>query len=291
MSRTASALTPALAAALVLASAPARAAWDLNLPPPVTPLAAQILDLHNLILWICVVIFIGVFGVMFYSTYAHRKSRGYRAAQFSHNTRLEILWSVIPAVILVVMAVPSTVTLIEMEDTTRSDLSVKITGYQWFWEYEYMDSGYSFYSRLSTPREQIENRAAKGEHYLLEVDNELVLPVGKKVRFVLTANDVIHAWWVPKLGIKKDAIPGYVSEMWAVIEKEGVYRGQCAELCGKDHGFMPIVVRAVSAAEFEAWLGERAASAAGAAETVTETVTIHPGAAVSDVDSTVTVGG
>ena len=262
--RRAGGLVTALAS--VLASGVARAEWGLNLPPPVTPVGAQILNLHNLIMLICAVIFVGVFSVMFYSIYAHRKSKGHRAATFSHNTKAEIAWSVVPALILIAMAVPSTTTLVDMEDTTRADMSVKIVGYQWFWHYEYMDRGYGFYSRLTTPRDQIENRAAKGDNYLLEVDNELVLPVGRKIRFVITANDVIHAWWVPELGVKKDAIPGYIREVWTYIEREGVYRGQCAELCGKDHGFMPIVVRAVSGEEFDAWLERQASSAAAPVE-------------------------
>lgn len=240
--------------ALGLASSTAFAEYGLNFQTPVTSVGHRILELHNLILIICVVIFVVVFGFMFYSIYAHRKSKGFKAAKFHDNVKLEVLWTVVPFLILVSMAIPSTATLIEMDDLSKSDLTVQITGYQWKWKYDYPDQGVSFFSNLSTPREQIENRAAKGEHYLLEVDNPLVLPVGKKVRFVVTANDVIHAWWVPALGVKKDAIPGFVNEMWARVDEPGVYRGQCAELCGKDHGYMPVVVQAVSQQDFDKWV-------------------------------------
>jgi cytochrome c oxidase subunit II len=236
------------------------AAWaeyGLNFKTPVTPLAHIEYDLHMLILWVCVVIFVLVFGVMFYSLYAHRKSKGAVAAKFSHSTTAEIIWTIIPIIILITMAVPSTYALIEMEDTTASDMTVKITGYQWKWRYEFIDHDVDFYSAMSTPRAQIENLEPKGENYLLEVDRHLVLPVGKKIRLLITANDVIHAWWVPELGAKKDAIPGFINEIWTYIDEPGTYRGQCAELCGKDHGFMPIVVDAVSQEDFEAWVKEQ----------------------------------
>jgi cytochrome c oxidase subunit 2 len=206
---------------------------------------------------------------MFYAIIVHRKSRGHKASKFHDNTILEIVWTVIPFVILVAMAIPSTATLIEMDDVGNSDLTVKVTGYQWKWKYDYLDQDVSFFSALTTPREQIDNKQAKGEHYLLEVDNPVVLPVGKKVRFLVTANDVIHAWWVPQLGLKKDAIPGYINQIWARIDEPGVYRGQCAELCGKDHGFMPIVVQAVSPEDFDKWVvaqKEKTISDAGAAD-------------------------
>ena len=251
-------------AALLTMAVPAKAEWGLNLPIPVTPIGHEILNLHNMIMVICAVIFVGVFGVMFYSLYAHRKSKGHQASQFSHSTKAEIVWSVIPALILVGMAIPSTATLIHMEDTTEADLTVKVTGYQWKWRYDYLDSGIHFYSNLSTPRAQILNIEEKSPNYLLEVDNELVLPVGKKVRFLITANDVIHAWWIPQFGVKKDAIPGFINEIWTRVDEPGTYRGQCAELCGKDHGFMPIVVKAVSEEEFEAWVAETAAAQAQA---------------------------
>ncbi len=245
------------AAAALFVPLGAYSEWGLNLPPPSTPVASRILDLHNAIMIVCLVIFVVVFGVMFYSLYAHRKSRGHQAHQFSHNSKLEVVWTVIPFLILVGMAVPSTATLLFMEDTTDSDLTVKITAYQWKWEYEYLDSDVSFFSNLSTPRAQIENREPKGENYLLEVDNPVVLPANRKIRFLMTSNDVIHAWWIPKFGVKKDAIPGYINEFWATIDEPGEYRGQCAELCGKDHGFMPIVADVRSPEEFDNWLAEQ----------------------------------
>lgn len=262
-----------LGVSMGLVSGLAFAEYGLNFPKPVTSVGHRILELHNLILLICVVIFVVVFGTMFYSVFAHRKSRGYKAATFSHNNKLEVVWTAIPFLILVGMAIPSTATLIEMDDVSKSDLTVKITGYQWKWKYEYPDQDISFFSNLSTPREQIDNKEKKGEHYLLEVDNPMVLPVGKKVRFVVTANDVIHAWWVPQMGVKKDAIPGFVNEMWARIDEPGTYRGQCAELCGKDHGFMPIVVQAVSQEEFDKWASLQKSKAAAAAADVGRTFT------------------
>jgi cytochrome c oxidase subunit 2 len=263
----------ALGVSLGLVSGLVFAEYGLNFPKPVTSVGQKILELHNLILLICVVIFVIVFGTMFYSVFAHRKSRGYKAATFSHNNKLEVVWTAIPFLILVGMAIPSTATLIEMDDVSKSDLTVKITGYQWKWKYEYPDQDISFFSTLATPRAQIENKEKKGEHYLLEVDNPLVLPVGKKVRFVVTANDVIHAWWVPQMGVKKDAIPGFINETWARIDEPGTYRGQCAELCGKDHGFMPIVVQAVSQEEFDKWASLQKSKAAAAAADVGRTFT------------------
>jgi cytochrome c oxidase subunit 2 len=224
-----------------------------------------------MILLICVIIFVIVFGVMFYSIFAHRKSRGYKPAKFHDNATLEVVWTVIPFLILVSMAIPSTATLLEMSDTSKSDLTIKITAYQWKWKYDYPDQDVGFFSTLTTPRDQIENKAAKGEHYLLEVDNPIVVPVGKKVRFLVTANDVIHAWWVPQLGVKKDAIPGFINEFWIRADEAGTFRGQCAELCGKDHGFMPIVVSAVSQEDFTKWVavqkGKAAAESAGSTKT------------------------
>ena len=228
-----------------------------NMPIGVTDISAKVFDLHMLIFWICVVIGIVVFGVMIISMIKHRKSVGHKAAQFHESTTAEIMWTLVPFVILVGMAVPATKVLIEMEDTSSADLTVKITGYQWMWHYDYLDEDVAFYSKLSTPREQIYNAQKKGAHYLLEVDNELVLPVGKKVRFLITSNDVLHAWWVPDLAVKKDAIPGFINESWAKIEKPGVYRGQCAELCGRDHAFMPIVVRAVAEDKYQQWVQEQ----------------------------------
>ncbi len=241
------------------------AEYALNFQAPATEIAREVFELHSLILKIVIVIFIAVFAVMFYSIFAHRKSRGHKAANFHESTTVEVIWTIIPFIILVSMAIPSTATLLKMDNTSGSEMTVKIVGYQWKWQYEYLDHDISFFSTLSTPRAQIENKEKKGENYLLEVDNHLVLPVGKKIRFVLTANDVIHAWWVPQLAIKKDAIPGYINEMWTKIDEPGIYRGQCAELCGKDHGFMPIVVEAVSQEDFNKWVSlqkDKAVSAA-----------------------------
>ena len=243
---------------LALASTSAFAAWDLNLPVGVTPISRIVYDLHMLILWICVAIGVVVFGIMFISIVRHRKAAGAQAARFHHSTFAEIAWTVIPIVILVSMAVPATTTLIEMEDTTDADLTVKVTGYQWKWKYEYIEDGVTVYSTLAaSSRQAIYEDPTKVENYLLEVDNHIVFPVDKKVRLLLTADDVIHAWWVPELGQKKDAIPGFINEIWTRVEEPGVYRGQCAELCGKDHGFMPIVVRAAPEEEYRAWVAEQ----------------------------------
>jgi cytochrome c oxidase subunit 2 len=240
--------------ALALIPGFATAEYGLNLQPPVSPVAHEIFGLHNMILIICLIIFVVVFSFMFYAIIMHRKSRGVKPAKFHDNSTIEIVWSVVPFLILVGMAIPSTATLLYMDDTSEADLTVKITGYQWKWQYEYPDHGISYFSNLSTPRDQIQNKVEKGEHYLLEVDEPMKVPVGKKVRFLITANDVIHAWWVPALGVKKDAIPGFINEVWTRVDEPGVYRGQCAEICGKDHGFMPIVVEAVEENEFNKWV-------------------------------------
>lgn len=253
----------ALGALFTALSTSALAVQPYNMPVGVTKISEEVYGLHMLVFWICVAIGIVVFGAMFYSILNHRKSKGRQAAQFHESTAVEVLWTVIPFAILVGTAIPASRTLIAMEDTSNADMTVKITGYQWKWQYDYLDHDISFFSNLATPRTQVYNKAPKDEHYLLEVDNELVVPVGQKIRFLLTANDVIHAWWVPELALKKDAIPGFINEMWTRIEKPGVYRGQCAELCGRDHGFMPIVVRAVSAEEFEQWAATKAAAKAG----------------------------
>lgn len=240
-------------------SAPAALASKWNLPVGVTETSREVYDLHMLIFWICVVIGIGVFGVMFYSVFAHRKSKGAKPADFHESTTVEIIWTVIPFVILIAMAIPAAGTLMRMEDVSGSEMTVKITGYQWLWEYEYLDSDIQFYSRLA-PESDAARQLDSGidpatvDNYLLDVDKRLVLPVDTKIRFLLTANDVLHAWWVPDLAIKKDAVPGFVREMWTKIDEPGVYRGQCAELCGRDHGFMPIVVEAVSKADYAKWV-------------------------------------
>ncbi len=240
------------------------AAWaeyKLNLQTPQTALGEKIYDLHTIITVICFVIFIGVFGFMFYAVLKHRKSVGHKAAQFHENTAVEIAWTLIPAVILIAMAVPATSTLIAMRDTTEPDLTIKATGYQWKWGYDYLKGegeGISFYSTLSTPAAQIDGRDVAGRnanpHYLLETDNHVVVPVGKKVRILTTAADVIHAWYVPALAVKQDAVPGFIRDTWFKADKPGIYRGQCAELCGKDHGFMPIVVEVLAPAEYTAWV-------------------------------------
>jgi len=221
------------------------------------------------VMWIILVIFVGVFGFMFYACYAHRRSVGHKAEQFHENTTVEILWTVIPALILIVIAWPVTKTVIAQKDTSAPDLTIKVTGYQWKWGYDYLKGegeGISFVSTLATPREQIEGKEAKGENYLLEVDNEVVVPVGKKVRVIATAADVIHAWWIPALGAKQDAIPGFLRDIWFRAEQTGTFRGQCVELCGKEHGFMPIVVRVVSADDYSKWVGEKKKSLAAAAD-------------------------
>ncbi len=228
--------------------------YGLNLTPGVTPISHEAHDLHMLIVKICVGIGIVVFGAMFISILSHRKSKGVQPAQFHESTAVEIIWTIVPFLILVGMAIPATKALVAMEDTSDADLSIKVTGYQWRWGYDYVDNDVSFISTLATPKEAIYNQQDKGEHYLLEVDKPLVVPVNKKVRLLITSNDVIHAWWVPQLGMKKDAIPGFINEMWFKIEKEGTYRGQCAELCGKDHGFMPIVVVAKNEADYNQWV-------------------------------------
>lgn len=258
-------LSAFLGSALTLAAGASHAAYDLNLKPPVTEIATQIYDLHMLIVWVCLAIFVVVFAVMFYSLYKHRKSVGHKAAQFHEHHTLEIIWTIIPALILIVMAVPATKTIFAMKDTSEADMSVKVTGYQWKWEYDYLDKNVKFISNLSTTQDQIDNKAEKSENYLLEVDNPMVVPVGKKVRVILTASDVIHAWWVPEFGVKQDAIPGFIKEVWFKAEKEGTYRGQCAELCGKAHGYMPIVVEVVSEEKYNTWLTAKAEEAAAGA--------------------------
>ena len=242
---------------LWLACDPARAEWAVNMLPGVTEVSRSVFDLHMIIFWICVVIGVVVFGVMFWSMLVHRRSTGQQPARFHESTTVEILWTVVPFVILVAMAVPATKTLIDIYDTSESELDIQVTGYQWKWHYKYLGQDVEFFSNLATPSAQIYNRAEKDEHYLLEVDEPLVVPVGTKVRFLITAADVIHSWWVPALAVKKDAIPGFINESWTRIEEPGIYRGQCTELCGKDHGFMPVVVEARSKEDFAAWLEER----------------------------------
>jgi cytochrome c oxidase subunit 2 len=253
-----------IAATLAPGAALAERPW--NLQTPVTTIAQQQYDLHLFIFWICVVIFIAVFGVMFYSILKHRKSLGHKPAQFHENTLVEIVWTVVPFLILLFMAFPATKTILAMKDTSAPDMTVKVTGYQWKWGYDYIQDGFGFYSSLKTPLAQIENREPKGENYLLEVDNPLVVPVDSKVRLLITADDVIHAWWLPAFGVKQDAIPGFVRDTWFKAEKPGIYRGQCAELCGKEHGFMPIVVEVKTKADYATWVAAQKAKVAAAAD-------------------------
>ena len=240
--------------------------WGVNMPVGVTPVSRDVYGLHMDIFWWCVGIGVVVFGVMFYTMIVHRKANGAKAANFHESTALEVLWTVVPFAILIIMAVPATSSLLKIYDTEDAEIDIVVTGYQWKWKYEYLGQEVSFFSNLSTPREQIEGDAPKGPNYLLEVDEPLLIPVNTKVRFLITAADVIHAWWVPDLAVKKDAIPGYINESWTYAEKTGIYRGQCAELCGKDHGFMPIEVHVVERPEYDAWLAAKRAQAAEIAE-------------------------
>ena len=258
-----------IAAAAAWLAAGAALANQYNLPEPQSIIAREIYDLHMLIMWIIFAIFVVVFGAMTWAIVMHRKSVGHKAEQFHENTTVEIIWTIIPFFILIGMAWPATKTIIAMKDTSSPDVTIKATGYQWKWGYDYLQEGISFYSTLSTPRDQIDggNDAARASNpnYLVEVDNPVVVPVGKKVRVIITANDVIHAWWVPALGIKQDAIPGFVRDTWFKADNPGTYRGQCAELCGKDHGFMPIVVEAVAPEKYASWVSDQKKQMAAAA--------------------------
>jgi len=257
----------------------AQADYTLNLMEGVTSISKDVYGLHMLVLWVCVFIGIVVFGAMFYSIYFHRKSRGYKASNFHESTKVEIIWTIIPTVILILLAIPATKVMLEMDDTKDSEMTIKVTGWQWKWEYEYLDSGIRFFSSL----DEASNKARQLNsgidprtvpNYLLEVDKPLVVPINTKIRFLFTAADVIHSWWVPDLGWKKDTIPGFINEAWTSVEKAGTYRGQCTELCGKDHGFMPIVVIAMEKADYAAWVieqkGEVVAQAAAAEQDWTQ---------------------
>ena len=246
---------------MVLAST-ASADWALNMPKGVTDLSAETYRLHMMVFWWCVAIGILVFGVMIISLIKHRKSKGAEPASFTHSTAAEIIWTAIPVVILLIMAVPAAETMVKLEDTRDPDISIVVTAYQWKWHYKYQDEGIEFYSSLARPsvdarRKQSGVDVNSVENYLLEVDRPLVVPKGAKVRLLLTSNDVIHSWWVPELAIKKDAIPGIVNETWFNVNEVGTYRGQCAELCGKDHGYMPIVVEVVEPEAYQAWIDTR----------------------------------
>jgi cytochrome c oxidase subunit 2 len=276
----------AASAAFLIGSTQALAAWsDLNLRVGVTPLSREIFGLHTLVLWICVAIAVVVFGVMIYSIATFRKSKGAVAATFDHNTTAEVVWTVIPVLILVGMAIPAARTLVEIDDSSGSGLTVKVTGYQWMWQYEYVGEGVSFYSKLAQDS-NFASQLGSGvdpytvPNYLLAVDQPLVVPEGVKVRVLVTSADVIHSWWLPDFGIKKDAIPGYVNELWFRADKAGTYRGQCVELCGRGHGFMPIVVEVKPRAEFDAWLAARktAMQAANTPATTVATTIEEPAA-------------
>lgn len=252
-------LTRVTAFALFTLASTAQAALEFNMPKGVTGTSHEVYHLHMLVFWTCVVIGTLVFAVMIWSLIYHRKSRGYKAAQFHESTVVEVVWTIVPFLILIAVVIPAAGTLIRMEDTSGSDLTIKATGYQWLWEYTYIDKGVDFYSRLAASSDKARQLRSgidpnTVDHYLRDVDNRMVVPVGKKVRLLLTSGDVIHAWWVPELNGKKDAIPGYINEIWFKVDKPGVYRGQCAELCGRGHGFMPIVVEAVSPEKFDAWI-------------------------------------
>lgn len=258
----------------------AHAEYGLNLTEGVTELSRDIYDLHMLIFWICVGIGVLVYGLLVYSLIHHRKSRGVVAADFHENTKIEILWTVIPFIILIGMAVPATKVMVKAYDVSAADMTIKVTGYQWKWRYEYLDDGLDFFSTLdskSNEARQIDSGIdpASVPNYLLEVDHPLVVPTGKKIRFLFTGADVIHSWWVPDLGWKKDTIPGFITDGWAKIEKPGIYRGQCTELCGRDHGFMPIVVIAKPEAEYQQWLSEQKRAEVGHAS-ATDGVNLVP---------------
>ena len=249
----------------------ARAEYTLNMTQGVTPISHDLYGLHMLVFWICVVIGLLVFGVMAYSIMHHRKSKGAQAANFHESTTVEIVWTVVPLLILIGIAIPATGTLLDLEDAkTNADITVQVTGIQWKWKYTFVDEDVSFVSSLAQSSRDVVKDPTSNENYLLEVDNELVLPVGKKIRFLFHSSDVIHSWWVPALAVKQDSIPGFINDSWAIIEEPGVYRGQCAELCGKDHGFMPIVVNAVSEDEYKEWLVGMKAEAAAAAAAASE---------------------
>jgi cytochrome c oxidase subunit 2 len=248
---------PLLGMLLVLPAA--NADWETNMPVGVTDMSAKIYDLHMFVFWVCVAIAVAVFGALIYAMFAFRKSKGVTPDQFSHNTLAEVIWTVIPVLILIALAVPAAQTLVEIEDNRNTEMTIKITGYQWKWHYEYVGEEVSFFSSLAESSNIARMRGSNidpntVENYLLDVDNALVIPANVKIRYLLTANDVIHAWWVPDFATKRDAIPGFINEGWFKINEPGIYRGQCAELCGKDHGFMPIVVEVLPQDKYNDWL-------------------------------------
>ncbi len=263
-----------LAGSLLVAGS-ANAAWEVNMPVGVTDVSQKVFDLHMLIFWVCVVIAVGVFGAMIYCMVAFRKSKGAVPATFSHSTTAEIVWTIVPVLILVAMAVPAAQVLVEIEDTRDTEMTVKITGYQWKWQYEYVGEDVSFYSNLAAGSNRTRQLRSgidpfQEDNYLLDVDRPLVVPADTKIRYLITSNDVLHAWWMPDFAVKKDAIPGFINEGWFKVNEPGIYRGQCAELCGKDHGFMPVVVRVLPKEEFAVWLAAEQGGEAMASATITQ---------------------
>ena len=257
--------------AMFVFASPMQADWfALNMTRGVTDISNEVFELHMLIFWICVAIGVVVFSVMFYSMYAHTKKKNPVAASFHENHKLEIAWTIVPFLILIAMAVPASKTLVKIYDDEAGDVNIQVTGYQWKWQYNYLEDDISFFSNLSTDMDEINNLVPKGEHYLQEVDEMVVIPAGKKVRFLITANDVIHSWWMPAFAIKQDAIPGFVNTAWTKVDKPGVYRGKCTELCGKNHGFMPIVVKVVEQEEYNQWVDEKKQAAIKMAELTTK---------------------
>ena len=252
---------------LTLFSVATSADWNaLNMTQGVTDISKEVYELHMLIFWICVVIGVLVFGVMFYSMYAYTKKKNPVPATFHENTKVELAWTIIPFLILIAMAVPASKTLQNIYDDEAGDINIQVVGYQWKWQYRYLEDEISFFSNLMTDLDEIYNKVPKGENYLQEVDEMVLVPTGKKIRFLITANDVIHSWWVPAFAIKQDAIPGFINTAWTVIDEPGVYRGKCTELCGKNHGFMPIVVKAVEQEEYDLWVSEKRSAAIALAE-------------------------
>ena len=245
----------------------ASAEWDdLNMTQGATAISREVYDLHMLIFWICVVIGVIVFGVMFYSMYAYTKKKNPVAATFHENTKVELAWTIIPFLILIAMAVPASKTLQSIYNDEAGDINIQVIGHQWKWQYRYLEDDVNFFANLSTDLDEIYNKVPKGENYLQEVDEIVVIPVGKKVRFLITANDVIHSWWVPAFAIKQDAIPGFINTAWTIVDEPGLFRGKCTELCGKNHGFMPIVVKAVEQDEYDLWIKDKQAGAIALAE-------------------------
>jgi len=261
-------LSPAVALAMAGSVSAESTTRQLNMPQGVTEVSQAAYDIHMIMMWICTVIGIAVFGFMFYVMYAHRKSRGAVAANFHENHVVELIWTIVPALILIVMAIPATTALLKVYDTENADIDIKVTGYQWKWQYEYIGEGVKYMSELRTSQDEIYGRAPKGEHYLREVTEPLVIPTGKKVRFLITGNDVIHSWWVPDFGVKRDAVPGLFTAAWAKTDVPGTYVGECTELCGIGHAFMPVVVEVKEEAEYNEWLAGKKAEVAEYASTI-----------------------